>query len=612
MAQNIISFRRVEDVEPPRDGDGEAFALDDDLVPTPLRVPREIEPVTLVPPRPNGPFRNLRIVGRLIAFKVRSSWRRFFLPAAPERNGRDLRELFESFGGLWVKLGQLLSLRTDMFSEETCRELGRLQHRAEGFPSELAIAQVESELGGPVQRFFARFDPHPFAAASISQVHRAVLRGSHEVVVVKVRRPGIEQTFHKDMQILRSLCRLLMRLGLGRHLRMEDALWELEQMMREELDYRYEASNLERMRKSLKPHGIHVPRPILNLSTRAVVVMEFVPGVLMSDYIALIQAEPERVAAWCRANGVRPKKVAQRLFISAIRQLIEDNLFHADLHPGNIMLLRDSRVALIDLGTIGSVEREFVELYMMSTQSLARRDFSRAADYMLRLCPDLPSLYLVNLRRDLVRCYRLWEARTHLRNVPYHEKALSSAGTDSGRVLFNYGVQPSWTFMRISRTWATLDASMQFLIPDANYMKLFQRYFENARRRTLNARTLRRQLPSRLMAVFEAVREYDLLLKPLLRNEALALTGSLSKLASIGITVVRGLLLALVSGFLVMTVIHVDRFHQNVVGDSFAHSFNSLRQISYGTSFTLIMAALWMIWLGRRVLRLLRKPDAHR
>ena len=450
------------------------------------------------------------------------------------------------------------------------------------------------------------------AAASIAQVHRAVLKDSGRAVVVKIRRPGIVEAFERDLRLLRRLVRLFDRLGLGPHMRWHDALWELEQMMREELDYRYEAANLARLRKSTKRHKVHVPRPFFGLSTRAVIVMEFVPGVLMSEYIEVAGRDPERAAAWCAANSIRPAKVARRLFVSALRQLLEDNLFHADLHPGNIMLLRDNRVALIDLGTVGTMEREFLELYLMSLRALAKKDFSQAADYLLRLCPELPTLQLGALKRDLVRGYRQWEARTHLRNIPYHEKALTSAGAASGQILYKYRVQPSWTFMRISRTWATLDASMQFLIPDANYMQLFKRYFEvpgSARSapracarpwstgwsRPASRSTNTTCCSSRSCATRPSRSPARSASSPPWAASSCAASSSPSASASSSPCLPTSI---------TTTIWNIEGF-----GDDADNILDFMNGISYAESTVYICAIAWIIYICRRLLRLVERPE---
>ena len=616
MPQQVVVHHRIS-VVPPGDQDPVAdfqrFTLKEDRIPTPLKHHRERRRVNVRVTLPRKRGRGLRVFVALMGFLITSRMNNIFKKAeADELNAHAIRELFERFGGLWVKLGQLLSLRTDIFSAPMCRELSKLQFEAVGFPVEEAVAEIEQQLNGRLSELFGKFDPEPFAAASIAQVHRATLRGSGEVVIVKVRRPGIGPAFESDLRMLKRGVGVFQAVGLGRHMRWGDALWELEQMMREELDYRYEAANLDRMRKTLKSHGVYVPRPYFHLSTASVIVMEFIPGVLMSEYIEVATKDPERAADWCAANGVRPKKVAQRLFISALRQLLEDNLFHADLHPGNIMLLKDNKVALIDLGTVGTMEREFLDLYLMSLRSLARKDFARAADYLLRLCPDLPTLKLTALRRDLIRSYRNWEARTHLHDVPYYEKALSSAGSDSGKVLYHYKVQPSWTFMRISRTWATLDASMQFMIPNANYMKLFDRYFADARVRAMRSGGLRRAVSDGIRTAVDAIQEYDLLLRPLLRNETLSLTGSVSKIASMGAVVLRGLVYAFMFGLIFAIIAHAKNHHSidiNGLSEESNNILDFMDHITYGESIVYICAIVWVLIICRKLLRVVEQPD---
>lgn len=498
-------------------------------LPTPLVLPENRAPVEILEKQLDARLRSLQVISKLSRHIARLILSRFFGRRTKQDLAVGLRQMFESLGGLWIKVGQLLSLRSDYFSPEVCEELSRLQYRASGFPGRLARETIERELGFPLEHVFAEFEDVPIAAASICQVHRAVLREGRRDVVVKVQRPRVHEVFEKDFALVRILIRFLERLV--PQIRMGEALWELEQIIHEELDYRYEAANIRRLRKTLRKHKIYVPKAYEDRSTSRVLVLEYVGGVLMSDYIAVRESDPDRLATWREENDIDPEKVGERLFLSALRQLQEDSLFHADLHPGNIMLLRKSRIALIDLGTIGSPDVEFIELYKACLQSMSTRDFARAADLVLRMCPELPSVNLPALREDLVRCYRSWEARSHLRNLSYHEKSLASVGTESGRVMFDYGVQLSWAFMRVSRTWATLDASLNYLVPNVDYMELFGKYFRKHRKRIIETGLLERAQRS-MTSVAETVREVRLLTAPIMRRQALMFQGTAGKLAS--------------------------------------------------------------------------------
>jgi ubiquinone biosynthesis protein len=264
-----------------------------------------------------------------------------------------------------------------------CEELSQLQFRSVGFPWRQAREIIEKDLGRPVEEIFASIEQMPMAAASICQVHRARLRGSGFEVIVKVQRPYVEQDMARDLHILELFIGFFKALNIMSFLRWDSLIWELRQILLEEVDYRYEASNQRRMRKMLRPQRVYVPHLVDDLCTKRVLVMEYVPGGLMSDYLELYRSDPAKLADWLRENNIDPKRVGVRLFRSFFRQLMEENFFHADLHPGNILLLRDSRFCLIDFGSAGSVEANLLRFYTMSLMALAERDFRRAVDYTL-------------------------------------------------------------------------------------------------------------------------------------------------------------------------------------------------------------------------------------
>ncbi|MDQ5908361.1 MAG: ubiquinone biosynthesis protein [Pseudomonadota bacterium] len=491
------------------------------LIPAPLIEHHEREPLTIENrPQPSR-FRSSRVVWRFLHFWLTLQGLRLTRRYSLETRAERLRQLFEDLGGLWVKVGQLLSLRADILDPVMCRELSRLQYRAIGFPPETARAIIEADLGKPLGAVFSEFEMAPLAAASICQVHKAVLRYRDIPVVVKVQRPEAGESFKRDMALVRWLINRLIGFGVTPHMRWRDFLWELEQIMLEELDYRYEAAHLRRMRASLRRHQVYVPKAYVDHCTPRILVMEFVPGVLMSDYISVSQHDPTRLMTWEKANNVNPEKVAKRLFCSTLRQLLEDNLFHADLHPGNILLLKNSRVALIDLGTVGTVEQEFLRTYRLSLSALVARDFARAADYTLHYAPEAPTNVL-RLREDLIRCYRLWEAKTHLRNLDYHQKSLGSAGTESGQVLMAYKVPVNWALLKISRTMTTLDASLSYLMPSASYTRLFKTYLRQAQKRQMKGGIVNRAKDS-LREMLGAADEYGALLSPAIRQQTLVL-----------------------------------------------------------------------------------------
>jgi ubiquinone biosynthesis protein len=469
--------------------------LDAELVPTTLSEVRRSRRVEQRPARPPARLRRVDLVRRFLALGAWLAWRRLRGTPSAVDAGIRLRLLLESLGGLWIKLGQLVAMRRDILPVAFCMELSLLQDRAPGFPGTLARRIVEEDLGGDASDLFAEFEEEPFAAASIGQIHYARLRGSRREVAVKVRRPYVKETMERDLAFVRAICVLLERLGVLREAHLVDFLRELDEAMREELDYRLEASSIARMRRSLRPHGLYVPRVFGDLCSARVLTMELIDGVLMSELIAARERDPERVSAWLEENDIDPARVGRLLHASLMRQIVEDNLFHGDLHPGNIILLRKSRVALIDFGSIGTLEARFRTLYRMLNRAMSDLDFEKVADLMSLIAPAPdPGIDWDRVRRNAANALRRAELRAYAPNLVYHERSMSTALLDIARSLAGSGFPIGWAFMRVDRAHVTLDASLTYLVPDVSYLELGQQYWKEARRRSFGP-----ELRSKLM-----------------------------------------------------------------------------------------------------------------
>jgi ubiquinone biosynthesis protein len=475
----------------------------------------------------------IRLIRRLLWLRVRGR-------AESRVVGQMVRETFEHLGGLWLKAGQLLSLRVDLFPKEFCQELAQLQNRSSGFPTPVARQILEQELGAPVEELFDEFAPQPFAVASIGQVYRARLRREQVYVAVKIQKPFSDQLFARDMMLIRWIVRLLAAVRFRTHMRWDLGYNELSDVMKEELDYHYEASALRRMKRMLRGHKIYVPRLFARYSSRRVLVTEFIHAILMADYIRMADENPERLAAWLAENNVKPRKVARKLIHSMYRQLFENNLFHGDLHPGNIVLLRNSRIALIDFGSTSFTEREYLEKFVMFVQSLATRQYAKAADLSLMLTASLPNnLDVDQVKEDLVRTLRSWATRTLVKQLPYHDKSMDNVTIELVRILVGCRCTMEWGWLRIHRALTTLDTSLVYLYPDVNYTRMLQQYFERAERRRLRA-LLNAGFPLRILSGYDTqlsiqdrVGEYTLFQGELVRRHAQVFRGSISKVSAV-------------------------------------------------------------------------------
>ena len=255
---------------------------------------------------------------------------------------RRFADLLEDLGTSFVKLGQHLSMRTDLFPEDYLAELQKLQDNVKPFPAEEAIAAIEEAFGKPPHLLFVRFDPEPFAAASVAQVHSARTFSGKEVVV-KILRPGVAVQVDRDMRILLAIVRMLSRFSrvLTRY-RAEAVVREIWANLRRELDLREEARNAHRFSEEFRASGtITIPDALLELCSETVMVQERTSGKRIN----------ELPTAGKRAD------LAQNLIDAYVHMFFVLGFFHGDPHPGNIMVRDDGKLAFLDFGVVGSLDR---------------------------------------------------------------------------------------------------------------------------------------------------------------------------------------------------------------------------------------------------------------
>ncbi len=271
--------------------------------------------------------------------------------AERRKQARALRGALEEAGGAFVKLGQVLSTRTDLLPVEFLSELSMLQQRVPAAEWGEVAALLQAELGAPVDTVFAAFEQTPLAAASIGQVHRARLLSGDEVAV-KVQRPGIIPSVERDLDItMRLAAQLEQSTKWGKELGVRELAVGFAASLRDELNYRVEAGNMTAMAVTQSKHvpaaRVGIPEHYEEYCTSRVLVMELVDGDTLSDQSALREHSAEERL-----------EQAQRLLRSTLAQIIDDGVFHADLHPGNIMLRNDGEIVLLDFGSVGRLDSE--------------------------------------------------------------------------------------------------------------------------------------------------------------------------------------------------------------------------------------------------------------
>ncbi|AOW98352.1 protein kinase [Moorena producens PAL-8-15-08-1] len=491
-------------------------------IPTPIIDNKQRKNVKIAENLEDRRFSTLYIIRRFIIYFLGIQRRRITNKPDIQKNANELRQIFEDLGGFWVKTGQLLALRTDILPDEICEQLIRLQYEAIGFPMALVRSTIESELGAPMEKIFQDFDETPLAAASIGQVHRATLRSKRKPVIVKIQRPNLAEAFKRDLDLIKVVVNLLISFNILSYLRLDEAVSELDKIFNEELDYRYEASNTRNMRKTLKQHKIYVPKIYTKYSKRRVLVMEYIDGVLASDYIKVSNRDPVRASQWEDENDFDAEKVGEKIFLSLLRQVFEDNLYHGDLHPGNIIFLRRSKVVFIDMGSVGTLDRKLRVTYNEYTNALTYGDFSKASNYIMGLGVEIPRVNVPTVKAEMSRALESWSTKAQLKGVEFKEKSFGAATADLSKVLTKYRIPNNWTFLKMSRSFLTLDGTLQYLLPEFDFFKTSKKYNRQADKRSLKQSLEPKSIRNSINQFFDTISEYNNLILPELRQRTLA------------------------------------------------------------------------------------------
>lgn len=272
-----------------------------------------------------------------------------------------MRRVLEELGPTFIKFGQILSTRPDFIPKPLFKELEKLQDEVPPFGNPEDV--IKRELGAPPEKLFASFEKKPVAAASVGQVHRAVLE-SGDIVAVKVQRPDIEKTVATDMEILADIAHLMEKhIPESRAYHPRAIVKEFARIMEDELDYTKEAQNLGKFYRNFSGDPmICIPKVYPGFSARRVLTMEFIDGVKASDVKKLEKMKIDR------------KKIAHIGAGAIMKEFLVDGFFHADPHPGNVLVTKDGRLSFIDFGIVGYVDGEMREMLERLFLSITRRD----------------------------------------------------------------------------------------------------------------------------------------------------------------------------------------------------------------------------------------------
>lgn len=445
-----------------------------------------------------------------------------------EARAASLAEELESLGPTYIKLGQLLSTRVDLLPPAYLRALTRLQDRVEPFPFEDVERIVSDELGVRLSKAFQSFDREPVAAASLGQVHRAVLRDGR-AVAVKVQRPDIRQRVREDLEALGELADFLDAHSDRAHrYRLAEVLEQFRQSVMREMDYRNEARNLETLGRNLAEfETLCVPRPIESYSTGRVLTMDLVRGrkITALSPMALMELDRERLA--------------DDLFRAYLKQILVDGFFHADPHPGNVFITDDHRIALLDLGMTATLAPALREQLMKLLVAVAQADADDAAELLLDLSEPEEDADRAGFTAAVSELVMRAQGRTAA------EVALGAVVLQLVRVAGEHRISPPSELAMLGKTLFNLDQVGRTLDPDLEPNAAIRRHAAELMQRrmmstlspanilnaALEANELVQQMPRRLNRIMELLAENRMTLDVNAIDEARLISG-LEKIAN--------------------------------------------------------------------------------
>lgn len=370
-----------------------------------------------------------------------------------------LRLVIEDLGPTYIKFGQILADRPDILSERFRKELKKLQTNAFPFDDNLAVRLIEDELGAPIKDVFSDFNSRCIASASIGQAYTGRLRDGQEVIV-KIRRPNIEQKIKLDLYLMRYVAgRLAREYPEMAAINIRGVVDKFGESILKEMNYDNEATNILRFREMFKGNPrIYIPRVNMRLSTRRLLVMERVSGLPPDD--------PERL----RASGLDPEEVALNGAEALLTMIFREGFFHADPHAGNLFVLPGNRVCFIDFGMVGALRPREMEFLANLSIGFARRDPIGLADAVIRLC----EVRFFEKRDDLI--FSLQQMIKRHAHLPVERLDYAEMIQECIELISEFGLcLPPGIFM-LAKSLATIQKVAEKLYPDIPFAKLIIPY----------------------------------------------------------------------------------------------------------------------------------------
>ncbi|XP_024967649.1 protein ACTIVITY OF BC1 COMPLEX KINASE 7, chloroplastic-like [Cynara cardunculus var. scolymus] len=372
-----------------------------------------------------------------------------------------LRECVLQLGPTFIKLGQLSSTRSDLFPREFVDELAKLQDRVPAFSPAKAKSFIEKELGAPVNVIFKEFEERPIAAASLGQVHRAILHNG-EKVVIKVQRPGLKKLFDIDLRNLKLVAEYFQRSeSLGGPTRDWIGIYdECAKILYEEIDYINEGKNADKFRRDFRNiKWVRVPQVFWDYTAQKVLTLEYVPGIKINNLDAI------------KERGFSRSQISSHAIESYLIQILKTGFFHADPHPGNLAIDVDESLIYYDFGMMGEIKSFTRERLMDLFYAVYEKDAKKVMNSLISLEALQPTGDMSAVRRSVQ-----FFLDNLLSQSPDQETTLAAIGEDLFSIATDQPFRFPSTFTFVIRAFSTLEGIGYLLVPDFSFVKIAAPY----------------------------------------------------------------------------------------------------------------------------------------
>lgn len=438
------------------------------------------------------------------------SFLRKLIPKTTKKNAQKytrwekIRLVCEELGPTFIKFAQILSNRPDVLPKELIFQLEKLQDNVPPIPGEQAKEVVEKELEGTIEELFAWFEPEAFASASMAQVHKVTLK-TGEKVALKIQRPGIKKVIEEDIKVMYMLAEMFeKRIPYLKSFDLKGLVKNFEESILKELNFVLESLNIQRFANNIKEDQTdtttYTMKVFQKYTTHKILALEFIEGTKVSNVGKL------------EACGLNPKNIAHKLAVSYIKQVFVYGFFHADPHPGNVLVMPNGEVCFLDFGMMGSIMDRDIEMFGNLFISVKDKDVKG----IIRVLQQMSELSVVKDRRALEGALNEFVQTFGINTIQHNE--MSTVLMELKDVIIDHGLKVPSHFFLLARSMVTIEGVIHNLDPKLDLLELARPYLVSAMKKKFNPFNLGKKMLSGLLDLGLYMEDFPLDLKNAIRR----------------------------------------------------------------------------------------------